>query len=111
LGLQISHNATAKYPTTLRAAWNVKFLRFSEKKVSNTFMKISSLVYFFQYFKHSECTLKRKNMPKKPMFKSFVSEFLKIADFVIALVLVALPAAPGQVSPTTYFPQSHLSVD
>jgi hypothetical protein len=43
------------HATTMKAAWNVEFLRFNDKNVSNTrgnggwnFMKITSSVYFFQ---------------------------------------------------------------
>jgi hypothetical protein len=32
--VKISHNATVKYATTMKEAWNVKFLEFKSKNIS-----------------------------------------------------------------------------
>jgi hypothetical protein len=31
-----SQNATVKYATTMKAAWNAKFVEFNDKNISNT---------------------------------------------------------------------------
>jgi hypothetical protein len=35
-GIKISHNATVRYATTTKAAWNAKCLGFNDTNISNT---------------------------------------------------------------------------
>jgi hypothetical protein len=61
LEVKIRHNATEKYATTIKTAWNVKFLGLNDKNISITgksggcnFMKIAQVGLFFQYSAHEK---------------------------------------------------------
>jgi hypothetical protein len=44
LGVKINHNATDKYATTVRAAWNVKFVGLNDKKLAILEILVAEIV-------------------------------------------------------------------